>query len=62
VPAHSLAQDLTSITVQRNVVRNGLSMDLADRFLEKMASAAKCLDRLDGPLSHEGCTVQSFRH
>ena len=62
VPAYPLPKDLTSMTVQRIVVRNGLSMDLADRFLEQMASAVKYLDQLDGPLPHEGRTVQSFHH
>jgi glutamate decarboxylase len=62
VPAYPLPKDLTSITVQRIVVRNGLSMDLADRFLEQMATAVKYLDQLDGPLPHEGRTVHSFHH
>jgi glutamate decarboxylase len=48
--------------VQRIVVRNGVSMDLADRFLETMIGAIKYLDQLESPLSHEGRTTESFHH
>jgi glutamate decarboxylase len=54
--------DLLSLMVQRIVVRNGVSMDLADRFLETMIGAIKYLDQLESPLSHEGRTTESFHH
>ncbi|MCU1412817.1 MAG: glutamate decarboxylase [Microbacteriaceae bacterium] len=50
VPAYPMPDDLSSITVQRIVVRNGLSMDLADRFLADMSADVEYLDRLAAPM------------
>jgi glutamate decarboxylase len=44
VPAYPMPVDLTDITVQRIVVRNGLSMDLAGRFVDEIAAQIKHLD------------------
>jgi glutamate decarboxylase len=53
VPAYPMPDALAEITVQRIVVRNGLSMDLADRFLTDMAEAVDYLGRLESPMPVE---------
>jgi glutamate decarboxylase len=62
VPAYPLPGDLSDITVQRVVVRNGLSMDLADALLDDIAAAVEYLDGLDGPLPREGRKTMGFHH
>ena len=62
VPAYPMPDDLTDLTVQRIVVRNGLSMDLADAFLEHLRASVSYLDSLDGPLPREGRATSSFHH
>lgn len=44
VPAYTMPDDLTEITVQRVVVRNGLSMDLASRLLQDIKEEVRVLD------------------
>lgn len=61
VPAHPMPDDLADVTVQRIVVRNGLSMDLADDLLDDIRQAVDFLDRLDGPLPSEARTG-GFHH
>ena len=46
VPAYPLPDDLSDLTVQRIVVRNGLSGDLADRLLDDITTETAYLDRL----------------
>ena len=60
VPAYPMPADLPDITVQRIVVRNGFSMDLADKFLTDMAKQTAYLDRLDSPMPIEG--QPAFHH
>ncbi|MDU0348626.1 glutamate decarboxylase [Actinomyces sp. MRS3W] len=62
VPAYPMPDNLTDVTVQRIVVRNGLSHDLADAFLEDMRTEVAYLDRLDGPLPHESDRPAAFHH
>jgi glutamate decarboxylase len=62
VPAYPMPDDLSDLTVQRIVVRNGLSMDLADELLTSIANSVAYLDGLEGPLPKEGRTVQTFHH
>jgi glutamate decarboxylase len=62
VPAYPMPDDLADLTVQRIVVRNGLSMDLADRLLERIDSSVKYLDSLDGPLPHPEARPSPFHH
>ncbi len=62
VPAYPMPEAMTDLTVQRIVVRNGLSMDLADRLLEQIRSSVRYLDGLDGPLPHEGRVTTAFHH
>ena len=50
VPAYPMPADLTDVTVQRIVVRNGFSHDLADAFLADLRSEVDYLDALTGPM------------
>lgn len=50
VPAYPMPADLQEVTVQRIVVRNGLSMDLAESFLEDLRAQVTWLDSLEGPM------------
>ncbi|SIR67570.1 glutamate decarboxylase [Williamsia sterculiae] len=61
VPAYPMPDDLTDVTVQRIVVRNGLSMDLAGVLLGHIRDAVDHLDQLTGPIpdSRRG---ESFHH
>lgn len=45
VPAYPMPADLTDLTVQRVVVRNGLSLDLADAFLADLRGQVDHLDQ-----------------
>ena len=60
VPAYPMPADLVDITVQRIVVRNGMSMDLADRLLVDMATQTDHLDRLESPMPLEA--QAAFHH
>jgi glutamate decarboxylase len=62
VPAYPLPDDMSNVTVQRIVVRNGLSMDLADVLLDAVTESVRYLDGLDGPLPHEGRKTAAFHH
>ncbi|MCI1211963.1 glutamate decarboxylase [Bifidobacterium tibiigranuli] len=53
VPAYPLPADLTDVTVQRIVVRDGFSHDLADAFLEDLRTAVNYLDGLKAPMPSE---------
>lgn len=61
VPAYPLADDLADQTVQRIVVRSGLSRDLASALLEDIKSEVAFLDQLDTPMPREG-TGSHFSH
>ncbi|WP_337001587.1 MULTISPECIES: glutamate decarboxylase [unclassified Microbacterium] len=50
VPAYPMPADLEQITVQRIVVRNGLSMDLAADLLDAIAAEVAHLDALTAPM------------
>jgi glutamate decarboxylase len=62
VPAYPMPDNLADMTVQRIVVRNGLSIDLADQLLDTIGTSVGYLDGLSGPLPKEGRTVGSFHH
>ncbi|PWC07206.1 glutamate decarboxylase [Mycetocola zhujimingii] len=53
VPAYPMPDDLTDLTVQRIVVRNGLSMDLAEELLEGIETETAYLDALESPMPVE---------
>ena len=50
VPAYPLPENLTHITVQRIVVRNDLSMDMARKFLETFTAEVAYLEQLTSPM------------
>ena len=63
VPAYPMPADIEDVTVMRVVVRNGLSMDLADLFLEDLGRSIDYLDRLTGPMPKESdAPTSSFHH
>ncbi|MBC2932347.1 glutamate decarboxylase [Nocardioides sp. zg-1228] len=53
VPAYPMPDDMTDLTVQRIVVRNGLSMDLAADLLADIEKETVYLDNLEGPMPVE---------
>ncbi|MFI8004735.1 glutamate decarboxylase [Streptomyces sp. NPDC086010] len=61
VPAYPLPDNLSDVTVQRIVVRNGLSMDLARSLLDDIRDATGFLDQLSGPMPSEARTP-GFHH
>ncbi len=62
VPAYPLPDDLSDVTVQRIVVRNGVSMDLADILLGHISSSVSYLDGMEGPLPRKGRRTTGFHH
>ncbi len=50
VPAYPLPADLEQITVQRIVIRNGVTMDLAESLLATIREEVAYLDALTSPL------------
>lgn len=50
VPAYPMPDDLSDVTVQRIVVRNGLSMRLAEDLLSDIRTEVDRLNRLSGPM------------
>lgn len=61
VPAYPMPDNLSDVTVQRIVVRNGLSRDLADDLLEDIRVETAWLDALSSPMPVEGQT-SGFHH
>ena len=53
VPAYPLPSNLENVTVERIVVRNGLSMDLADKLLQDIRTETDYLNRLESPMPRE---------
>ena len=62
IPAYPMPDNLSDLTVQRIVVRNGLSMDLAEQILDSIRTSVAYLDGLEGPLPKEGRPVETFHH
>ncbi|TSD94718.1 glutamate decarboxylase [Gordonia rubripertincta] len=54
VPAYPMADDLADLTVQRIVVRAGLSHDLARALIADIQTEVDFLERLEGPIPAEG--------
>ncbi|MDR0945326.1 MAG: glutamate decarboxylase, partial [Bifidobacteriaceae bacterium] len=50
VPAYPMPDSLQDLTVQRIVVRDGMSLDLADALLADIRTETQYLERLDAPL------------
>jgi glutamate decarboxylase len=55
VPAYPLPADMADVTVQRVVVRNGLSHDLAEALADDIREAVEYLERITSPMppAHE---------
>ncbi|MCK8670007.1 glutamate decarboxylase [Rhodococcus sp. HM1] len=54
VPAYPMPDDLTDATVQRIVVRNGLSFDLANSLIDDIRTEVEFLDGLTSPMPGAG--------
>ena len=54
VPAYPMPDNMSDRTVQRIVVRNGLSRDLADDLLDDIREETAWLDALDTPMPTQG--------
>ena len=61
VPAYPMPAGLEDLTVQRIVVRNGFTRDLAASFLEDLRNAVEFLDSADGPFPDPG-HAPAFHH
>ncbi|MCC3265052.1 glutamate decarboxylase [Arthrobacter gengyunqii] len=61
VPAYPMPSNLENLTVERIVVRNGLSMDLADSLLDDIRKETEYLDRLESPMPQESAQP-GFHH
>ena len=61
VPAYPLPDGLDDITVQRVVVRNGFTKDLAASFLADLKKEVEYLDSLDAPMPSQGQSP-AFHH
>jgi len=61
VPAYPMPDDLAAITVQRIVVRNGLSRDLADNLLQDIEKEVAYLEALHAPMP-SASRPQPFHH
>jgi len=62
VPAYPLPDNLADTTVQRIVVRNGVSMDLADYLLDNLRSTVTYLESLTSPMPREGRAGSAYHH
>ena len=62
IPAYPMPDNLTDVTVQRIVVRNGLSHDLATALLADIRTQVEFLDGLDGPMPRVEETTGQFHH
>ncbi|MDR2997238.1 MAG: glutamate decarboxylase [Microbacterium sp.] len=61
VPAYPMPADLDQIVVQRIVIRNGVTMDLAESLLSTISEEVEFLEALDSPLPRS-TTGDGFRH
>ena len=62
VPAYPMADNLASMTLQRIVVRAGLSHDLATALLTDIVAEVDFLDSLDAPMPRVSDTGSHFHH
>jgi glutamate decarboxylase len=62
VPSYPLPDNMSDTTVQRIVVRNGVSVDLADYLLGNIRDAVAFLESLSSPMPREGRTSSSYHH
>ena len=62
IPAYPMPDNLADVTVQRIVVRNGLSHDLATALLRDIRTEVEFLDGLDGPMPRAETATVQFHH
>jgi glutamate decarboxylase len=62
VPAYPMPPDLQDTVVMRIVVRNGLSIDLAQLLLDDVRESVDYLNHLEAPLPREVRETKSFHH
>ena len=62
VPAYPMPNSLSDLTVQRIVVRNGLSHDLADKLLADIKTEVDFLESLNGPMPRDEPVTKQFIH
>jgi len=62
VPAYPLPDNMSETTVQRIVVRNGVSVDMADYLLQNIRDAVALLEHLSSPMPREHRTARSYHH
>jgi glutamate decarboxylase len=61
VPTYPMPDNRTDVWVQRIVVRNGLSMDLAANLLDDIVEEVTYLDALETPMPEEAA-APGFHH
>ncbi|MGO7984099.1 glutamate decarboxylase, partial [Rhizobium johnstonii] len=61
IPAYPMPDDISDLVVQRIVVRNGLSRNLAESLVLDIRESVDYLDRLEAPMPTEGL-VSTFTH
>ena len=61
IPAYPMPDDISDLVVQRIVVRNGLSRNLAESLVLDIREAVAYLDALEAPMPVEG-QVSTFTH
>lgn len=61
VPAYLMPDGMTDLTVQRVVVRNGFTRDLAESFLQDLRTAVEFLEKAPTPLPEPG-EANAFHH
>jgi glutamate decarboxylase len=62
VPAYSLPAHCEGITVQRILVRHGVSRDLADLLLENIRQSLEFFASHPGPTALSEATASGFHH
>ena len=62
VPSYPLPDNMSETTVQRIVVRNGVSVDMADYLLENIRDAVRFLERLSSPMPREHRATKGYHH
>jgi glutamate decarboxylase len=62
VPAYTFPENRQDLSVLRVVVRAGLTLDMADLFLDAVRKQTAALESLRSPLPHRHETAAAFKH
>lgn len=62
VPAYPLPADLEDVSLQRIVVRNGVTLDMARALAEDIKKDVEFLENLDGPMPRDANQGKAFHH